>query len=433
MNQKPLRILIDAQMPGDGSRGGVQQFTASLIRALGQLEEGSEEYIVIGPSRDSDWLRPIIGRNQHLVTAPPPPFYSPEHVKRMLGGLRQPLERIYRNVQKLAQRPILSGQVPKSTGFHESLGGDLLHFPYQDFVHTKMRTIYNPHDVQHLHFPEFFTKQEFALRELIWRAGCAYSEAVVTESVWIKEDIRQRYGLEEKKMYAILWGSPTEHYEPVTQDILSETKKKFRLDAPFALYPAQTWAHKNHKRLLDAFALLKKEKGFDLKLVCTGSKNFYWSDIRAHLDQLGLGDRVSFPGFVSSVELRALYRLASFMVFPSLFEGGGFPILEAFREGVPVATSSVTSIPEYAGDAALFFDPNSVESIASALERMHADAALRVDLAKRGSERIKLFSWDRTARAYRAVYRKVAGQTLRDEEELLLQSGHIGVNSRATE
>lgn len=424
MAERPLRIIIDAQMPGDGSRGGVQQFTASLIRALGQLQDGTEEYIVIGPSRDNAWLLPLVGRNQRLVAAPRPSLCSPERFKHLLGPLRLPLERIYRKLQVLAPRPIVSTQIPTSGGFHESLDGDLLHFPHQGFVHTGMPTIYNPHDLQHLHFPEFFTKQEIASRERTWRAGCTYSKAVVTESVWIKEDIRQRYGLEKEKMYAILWGSPTEHYEAITSEMLAETKRKFRLNSPFALYPAQTWPHKNHTRLLNAFSLVRKEKGFDLKLVCTGSKNFFWPDIKHHLDELSLGDHVSFPGFVTSVELKALYRLASFMIFPSLFEGGGFPILEAFREGVPVATSSVTSIPEYAGDAVLFFDPNSVESIAKALERMYADPSLREDLVKRGSDRIKLFSWDRTARSYRAIYRKVAGEALSHEEELLLQDRH---------
>jgi glycosyltransferase involved in cell wall biosynthesis len=421
MAQRPLRVIIDAQMPGDGSRGGVQQFTASLIRALGQLEEGTEEYIVIGPSRDSSWLHPLIGRNQRLVIAPRPPLSSPEHLKHMLRRLRLPLERIYRKLQMLVPQSIVSTQIPKSGGFHESLDGDLLHFPYQDFVLTGMPMIYNPHDLQHLHFPEFFTKREIAVRETIFRAGCAHARGVITESQWVKDDIGHRYGLAREKIYSILWGSPTEHYEPVTPQLLDQTKKKFGIDHPFALYPAQTWPHKNHMRLLDAFALLKKEKDFHLKLICTGNQNFFWPEIRQHLKELNLVDQVSFLGFVTSSELRALYRLASFMVFPSLFEGGGFPILEAFREGVPVATSAVTSIPEYAGDAVLFFDPNSVESIAKAVERMYTDATLRADLARRGSERIKLFSWDKTARAYRAVYRKVAGAVLSDEEELLLQ------------
>ncbi|HME44406.1 MAG TPA: glycosyltransferase family 1 protein [Syntrophorhabdales bacterium] len=421
MTGRPLRIIIDAQMPGDGSRGGVQQFTASLIHALGQLEDGTEEYIVLGPSRDNAWLVPLIGRNQRLIAAPRPSLGSPEHFKQMLGPVRAPLANLYRKLQVLLSHPLVSPETPRSTGLHESLGADVLHFPHQDFILSDLPTIYNPHDLQHLHFPEFFTRQEIALREVVFREGCANSKAVVTESAWIKEDIRQRYGLEKEKMYAILWGSPTELYEPVTSEMLSETKKKFALDLPFAFYPAQTWPHKNHKRLLDAFALLRQEKGFDLKLVCTGSKNFFWPEIKRHLEELKLGGQVSFPGFVTSVELKALYRLASFMIFPSLFEGGGFPILEAFREGVPVATSTVTSVPEYAGDAVFFFDPNSVESIAKALERMYADPSLREDLAKRGSDRIKLFSWDRTARSYRAIYRKVAGEALSDEEELLLQ------------
>jgi glycosyltransferase involved in cell wall biosynthesis len=421
MAKRPLRVIIDAQMPGDGSRGGVQQFTASLIRALGQLEDGAEEYIVIGPWRDSSWLRPLIGRNQRLVTAPRPPLCSPERFKHLLGRLRLPLERTYRKLQTLAPQPVVSAPLLKSGGFHESLGGNILHFPYQDFVISDLPMIYNPHDLQHLHFPAFFTKREIAVRETIFRAGCVHARGVVTESQWVKEDIANRYDLAREKIYSILWGSPTEHYEPVTPQLLDETKKKLRIDHPFALYPAQTWPHKNHMRLLDAFALLKKEKGFHLKLVCTGNQNFFWPEISRHFKELNLVDQVSFPGFVTSSELRALYRLASFMVFPSLFEGGGFPILEAFREGVPVATSSVTSIPEYAGDAVLFLDPNSVESIAQAIERMHADAALRADLVRRGSERIKLFSWDRTARAYRAIYRKVAGLALTDEEELLLE------------
>ena len=419
---KRLKVIIDAQIPGDGTRGGVQQFTTSLIYALGRLNDGSEEYIVVGPWQEPEWLKPLLGPNQRLVRGPRPAALSPGHVAHLLGPLRVPAARLYRLFQQFSGRPLGPLiNVPMSQGFHESLGGDLLHFPYQDFVISDLPMIYNPHDLQHLHFPQFFTKQEIATREVIWRAGCAHARGVVTESEWVKDDIAHKYGLAKEKIYSILWGSPTEHYEPVTPQLLDETKKKFGIDRPFALYPAQTWPHKNHMRLLEAFALLKKRNNFHLKLICTGSQNFFWPKIRRHLKKLSLTDHVSFPGFVTSVELRALYRLASFMVFPSLFEGGGFPILEAFREGVPVATSGVTSIPEYAGDAVLFFDPGSAESIAQAIERMHADPVLRADLSRKGTERIKVFSWERTARAYRAIYRKVAGVALTDEEELLLQ------------
>jgi glycosyltransferase involved in cell wall biosynthesis len=421
---RPLRIIIEAQMPGDGTRGGVQQFTASLIRALGRLPDGTEEYVVVGPRRDDDWLRPLLGPNQTLISGPPPPVGSQEYYTQLLSRLHLPLDRLYRRLQVFFNRPLVSPHVPKSRGFYESLGGDVLHFPYQNFVLTDIPTVYNPHDLQHLHYPEFFSAQEIAFRETVWRAGCAHARAVVTASRWVKDDIATKYAVGREKLFSILYGSPTELHEPVAPELLDETRKKFAIDSPFALYPAQTWPHKNHLRLLDAFALLRKEKQFHLKLICTGSRNFFWPDIKRHLKELRLSDHVFFPGFVNFAELRALYRLASFVVFPSLFEGAGFPILEAFKEGTPVTSSGVTSIPEYAGDAALFFDPDSVESIARAIERMHDDAATRVELAKRGSERIKRFSWDRTARAYRAVYRKIGGQPLSDEEELLLEAGH---------
>jgi len=131
---------------------------------------------------------------------------------------------------------------------------------------------------------------------------------------------------------------------------------------------------------------------------------------------------VRFLDFVSSSELRALYHLAQFVVFPSLFEGGGFPVLEAFREETPIACSAVTSLPEYGGDAILLFDPTSVESIAQAIHRMTMDVQLRTKLRQRGAARISSFTWERTAKMYRALYRKVAGHPLTDEERHSLAS-----------
>jgi glycosyltransferase involved in cell wall biosynthesis len=130
---------------------------------------------------------------------------------------------------------------------------------------------------------------------------------------------------------------------------------------------------------------------------------------------------VRFLGFVEPAELRALYHLAQFVIHPSLFEGGGLPILEAFNEGAPVACANTTSLPEYAGDAALYFDSTSVESIADAAKRMTSDAALRADLRERGHARVQSFTWERTARAYRALYRKIAGQELSADDHALLE------------
>jgi glycosyltransferase involved in cell wall biosynthesis len=202
---------------------------------------------------------------------------------------------------------------------------------------------------------------------------------------------------------------------------LKKIVHKFRLPLSFSFYPAQTWEHKNHLRLLEALALLRDRNGLEIHLVCTGKQNDFWRIIKKRVYELRLQNQVHFLGFVDATELRALYHLAQFVIHPSLFEGGGLPILEGFREGAPVACSNVTSLPEYAGDAALYFDPTSVESIADALCRMTTDVDLRESLRQRGVARVRQFTWERTAKTYRALYRKVAGKKLSDEDRDLLK------------
>jgi glycosyltransferase involved in cell wall biosynthesis len=309
--------------------------------------------------------------------------------------------------------------IPESDGWYESLGVEVLHFPYQFYVRSKVATIFNPHDLQHRHL-QLLDPDESAQRDALYAEACREARVVVADSKWGRDDIAREYGVAPEKLYAIPMSAPTELYAPMTDTFLSTVKSRYRLPSEFAFYPAQTWAHKNHLRLLEAIAQLRDREGLMISLVCTGVRNEFWRTIQRRVRELRLENQVWFLGFVGSNELRAIYRLAQFVVYPSLFEGGGLPILEAFQEGVPVVCSDVTSLPEYAGDAVLFFDPASVESIAGALRRMNADAALRKELRRRGAERARLFSWDRTAKAYRALYRKVAQYPLSDEEQALL-------------
>ena len=133
-------------------------------------------------------------------------------------------------------------------------------------------------------------------------------------------------------------------------------------------------------------------------------------------------DRVVFVGYVSSRELQALYAGARCVLMPTLFEAaGGFgPIAEAFLAGIPVACSNVTSLPEQVGDAAVVFDPLDEQDMAQGIERVWTDASLRTELIRRGSENIGRFSWDRTARTFRAYYRQLADRPLTPEDIALL-------------
>ena len=146
----------------------------------------------------------------------------------------------------------------------------------------------------------------------------------------------------------------------------------------------------------------------------------FWPHIRECLDTLSLNDQVRFLGMVPSEDMRAIYRLAQFVIVPTLFESDSNPMFEAWQDNVPIACSCVTSLPEQAGGATLLFDPFSVEAIADAVQRMATDEHLRDELIRKGQRRLKDFSWERTAKAYRAVYRRAARRPLTDEDRWLL-------------
>ena len=129
---------------------------------------------------------------------------------------------------------------------------------------------------------------------------------------------------------------------------------------------------------------------------------------------------MKFLGFVPDEDLRAIYRLSQFVIVPSLFEASSLPIYEAWLEGIPVACSNAAALPEQVMNAALLFDPHSVESIANAIGKLAADAKVRARLTKWGQQRLQDFDWERTAKAYRAVYRRAAGFPLTEEDHWLL-------------
>jgi glycosyltransferase involved in cell wall biosynthesis len=431
MGNPPLKVAINAQLL-PGTSGGVESVLLGLVAALGRLTDGTEEYILIGPQEDPEWLKPFLGPNQRIVAHPGPPqsLGAAEAFKRALGPARAPARRAWRKL--FAPQPVPPSAAPSSSaegwpglplsdGFYESLGCDLIHFPYQRFSLCALPSIFNPHDLQYRHFPQFFTVRELAWRETMYRGGCNLAQAVAAGSQWVKEDVIRQYHISPDKIQVIPWAPPTAALAAPSAETIERVRERYALRRPFAFYPAMGWEHKNHLRLLRALALLRDRDGLRVNLVCTAAPSSpFYAHIRAASEELKLGDQVQFLGLVPREELRALYRLAQFVVVPTLFEAASGPVFEAWQDRAPVACSTATSLPEQAGDAALLFDPFSVESIARAVQRMSAEERLRAELIRKGEARLEVFSWERTARAYRALYRKVAHRPLADEERLLL-------------
>jgi glycosyltransferase involved in cell wall biosynthesis len=380
---KPLRIAINAQLrPGSGS-GGVE----SVLRVLTGLShlEGPEHYLFVALYDDQEWLRSLLHGTNVSVVAPRPSFANRlTRTGRRLAGLR----------------------------YLDTLGCDVVHFPYQDFHPTAAPSIFNPHDLQHRHYPEFFNPAELRWRETLYGPACRAAHTVVVASQFVKQDLIDAFALDAAKIRVIPWAPlPIDPGPP--QPTASPAQ-------PFALYPAMLWEHKNHRRLLEAVALLRDTKGLRVHVVCTGFKSDYWPVLKRQLISLGLTEQVTFPGVVPAPDLAALYRAAQFVIIPSLFEAASAPMLEAWQHGVPVACAAITSLPEQAGDAALLFDPTSVPEIASALERMTTDADLRNDLRARGTRRLQELDPIVTLKRYRAVYRQAAGVALQEEDRWLV-------------
>jgi glycosyltransferase involved in cell wall biosynthesis len=426
-----LKVAIAAPIT-PGTSGGVATFIMGLVRALGRLHDGPEIYtIVVESQQQLDCLKPHSGANQQLVLK----TSLPNQDKRMRANGRitfpgllkcalGPLLPAAKYIQRLicTPAPRYWPEVPISDGFYESLGCDVVHNPTQNFVLYALPTIYNPHDLQHLHYPQFFNHATIAWRETIYPAGCRLAHTVVVGSQWAKDDVVRQYGVSPEKVQVIPEGPATQSYPEPSPEFLVKVKYKYQLEEPFVVYPAVTWPHKNHIRLLEALAYLRDNCGLTVRLVCTGSLyQDFWNQIENCIDQLKLRPQVKFLGFVPGEDLRAIYRLSQCLVEPTLFEACSLPIFEAWLEGVPVACSNATALPEQVKNAALLFEPRDVQSVANAIREIATDSELRRELRSRGYQRLEDFDWERTAKAYRAVYRRAAGFPLTEEDCWLLK------------
>ena len=189
---------------------------------------------------------------------------------------------------------------------------------------------------------------------------------------------------------------------------LPESKKKaIEADKSYLLFVGTLEPRKNLARLLEAYSKLEKELRDNYSLKIVGGKGWGKEDIQAISSKLNIVENVEILGYVDDEKLDALYRGAALLAMPSLYEGFGFPILEAMARGVPVLTSNTSSMPEVAGDAAVYVDPYSIESISSGLKKLLSNQELRATLAEGGCKRAGLFSWDRAAQQTLEVFESV--------------------------
>jgi glycosyltransferase involved in cell wall biosynthesis len=414
-------VAINAQLAGDGSSGGVEQALASLLRILAAFPAPDMEFVVLVGQRDHGWVSNGLG--PPLRAWPNPGTIIPHtrpgqptrvrlriHVSQLVSVARR-LGAIGRG-----RRPITSGDA-----WLERAGCDVVHFPYQDAFRTAVPSIFNPWDLQHLSLEHLFTPDIRADRSDRYAEACARAQRVLVATQWTRRDVHARLGVEEEKIVVIPVAPFNEGRGDVPASELADVQQRLRVRPPFLLYPAQAFPHKNHLRLLEALVELRHTRP-DVSCVFTGASNPFDATVSARTRELGLSEHVRSLGYVEARDLRALYRLCRAVVFPSTYEGLGLPLLEAFAEGAPVASSSATCLPEVGGDAALYFSPDDVREMVDALAALWDSADRRQDLVGKGTRRLALFTGPRVALAYQGLYRSAAGRELRDDERGALES-----------
>jgi glycosyltransferase involved in cell wall biosynthesis len=394
----------------------VQQVVIGLAAGLTSIAPPDLEISYRCYPDGPEWLRPYVDAKEQFKFVAPAP--APPGAKSW-ASRNLPLAR--RAYHSLMPPP----PVPRSDGSLEVLAPDIVHFPHQAAFLTGVTSIFHPHDLQHLHLPQFFAKREIATRESRYRAFCKQAALVAMATSWGRDDILRAYSLAPDKVAVVPLAPVVDMYPQLTEAELQSLRADLRLPNDFCFYPAQTWPHKNHERLLKAVSQLRRSTGLVVPLVFSGSATPYREHLIQVVHELGLGDDVRWVGFVDPSQLRGLYRLARCVVVPTLFESASQPIFEALSSGVAVACSNVTATPRQVGDAAIIFDPYSVDEIAAAVKRLWTDLRLRQGLVERGKARIAQFSWERTARHFAAYYRLLTGHSVSAEDWTLLSADPI--------
>jgi glycosyltransferase involved in cell wall biosynthesis len=236
------------------------------------------------------------------------------------------------------------------------------------------------HDCAYVRFKEF----ENLLSKIYFRAmfyGAKYfSKKIITVSNFSKKELIELYRIDSEKIEVIYEGVP--ELPEVNEEFIQKTLTKFKIDKPYFLYIGNWRPRKNLPGLIKAFKLLR-ERGFDYLLVIGGRKDKRFLDLEKEIKNNRLEGKVILTDTLSREEVSALYRKAIALTFPSFYEGFGLPVLEAQSLGVPVLTSNTSSLPEIAGEGALYVDPYNVEEIAKGMERIAFNENLRRELIKK--------------------------------------------------
>jgi glycosyltransferase involved in cell wall biosynthesis len=270
---------------------------------------------------------------------------------------------------------------------------------------TGARRVATIHDVIPYIYPQTSSQLDWLIYRFWLPLAVRHLDAIITDSTCSKNDILRYLPVSPERVVVIPIAANSS-YRVMESAAYTPTLARYGVDFPYILYVGSLEARKNLTRLLEAYHSLRNWST-QWRLVVVGARKWKFSPIFETVQRLGLEAHVHFTGYIEEADLPAFYNGADLLVFPSLYEGFGLPVLEAMACGTPVVTATASSLPEVAGDAAILVDPYDSAAIADGMRRVLENPELAATLRELGLARAQQFSWERTARETIAVYERV--------------------------
>lgn len=358
---------------------GIGRYTINLARAMIPLLDSTEQLILFrNPNQSATWdLNTLTGPQTQIVDLPSSPF-------------------------SLTQQWIIPHELQR-------LKTNVYHSPYYLMPYRlSVPVLLTIYDLIPLLYPAYVSFKARLLFKWATALALRTAQQITTISEATRRDLLATYAVPPGKAITIpLAADPM--FQPQPSHQIAALKTKLNLPEQYLLYVGSNKPHKNLVRLIEAWAIVNRQLSIaNCQLVIAGVWDHRYPEARQRVEALGAGQQIQFLGSIAESDLPALYSGALAFVFPSEYEGFGLPVLEAMACGTPVACANTSSLPEVAGQAALFFEPTSLDSMIETLKNLVSDDNLRADLRQRGIKRAKQFSWEQTAQETLRLYRNLA-------------------------
>ncbi|NQU77846.1 glycosyltransferase family 4 protein [Candidatus Falkowbacteria bacterium] len=364
-----MKIVIDARLYGASKNRGLGRYVEQLVKNLEKVDH-ENDYTVLLRQENFDDYEPQNSRFKKVLADYP--WYS------------------------FAEQILLPWKLWR-------MDCDLVHFPHFNVpIFCPRKFVVTIHDLIMYKFPndkattrnKFFYRTKYWLHKFVIKSAIRKAKKIIVDCEFTKRDVIREFGVGEDRVRVIYLGFEVGD-KGMRDANYTNVLEKYGIKGQYLLYVGSAYPHKNLETLINAFDRVKKEHG-DLQLVLVGRRDYFYEKLKTR--------DVVFTGDVSNGDLAALYRNALIYVFPSLYEGFGLPGLEAMSYGVPVIAARASCLPEIYGEAALYFEPKSGSDLAGKIGQILESSDLRENLAARGYDQIKKYSWESCAVQTKETY-----------------------------